>query len=183
MAKANCQRQLTACRNTKDGRAVGRKGYTETGSYPCTDVPDEKRFMRSEPLRIELWRILVKPQRLVGNAVHANDHGRRQIGGFKNHAPLRDHLAVTGKYNRLGRIWRDVNSDPPTRVVVERLANEFSRDSHSFELASLRSFAARLIGSPQYTGSAYVVSRTQQRTWQTLKRSSSMPRPRPTRRF
>src|SRR5215831_9714140 len=134
MAKANCQRQLTACRNTKDGRAVGRKGYTETGSYPCTDVPDEKRFMRSEPLRIELWRILVKPQRLVGNVVHANDHGRRQIRSFKNHAPLRDHLAVTGKYNRLGRIWRDVHRDPPTRVVVERLANEFSRDRHSFEL-------------------------------------------------
>src|SRR5215467_5855189 len=131
MAKANCQRQLTACRDTKDGGAVGRKGYTETGSYPCPDVPDEKPFVRTKPDRIERWRILVKPQRLVGRTVRANDHGRRQIRAFKNHAPLRDRLAVTGIYNRLGRVWRDVHRDPPTCVVVERLANKFSGDRHS----------------------------------------------------
>ena len=77
MAKTNGQRQLTAGRHTKDGGAFGRKGDTETRSYPCTDVPDEEPFVRSKPVRIEVWRILVKPQRLVGHTVRADDHRRR----------------------------------------------------------------------------------------------------------
>jgi hypothetical protein len=45
---------------------------------------------------------------------------------LRSHAPLQDHLAVTGKYNRLGRVWRDVQREPPTCAVVELLANSFT---------------------------------------------------------
>src|SRR5262249_46583765 len=47
---------------------------------------------------------------------------------FKKPAPLRDQLTVTGEYDRLGRIWRDVHRDLPTTVVVEPLGDKFARD-------------------------------------------------------
>jgi hypothetical protein len=57
------------------------------------------------------------------NSIKTKTWLRVRAAGF---TPLRDHLAVTGKYNRLGRVWRDVQRDPPTCAVVELLANSFN---------------------------------------------------------
>ena len=39
----------------------------------------------------------MEPQRLVGRAVHPNDHGRGHIRWFQKASPSRDHLTVTGE--------------------------------------------------------------------------------------
>src|SRR5881409_4001879 len=90
--------------------AVRRAGRV-TPKRDRTHALDEKPLVCGKPFRIEARRVLVEPQRLVGHAVRADDHGRRHVRCFKKPAPLRDHLTVTGEYDRLGRIWRDVHRD------------------------------------------------------------------------
>src|SRR5512132_3650577 len=105
MSEPDGESELATRRNAKHRRALSGQSYPKTRPRPRTDVIDEKPLVRGEPFRIEVRRILVQPQRLVGHAVRANDHGRRHIRCFKKPAPLRDHLTVTGKYDRLGWIW------------------------------------------------------------------------------
>src|SRR6516165_4798503 len=69
----------------------------------------------------------MEPQRLIGQAVNADDHRGRYVGRLEDSAPLRDQLTVTGEHDRLGRIWRDVHRDLPTTVVIDRLGDDLSR--------------------------------------------------------
>jgi hypothetical protein len=79
----------------------------------------------------------VEPQRLVGRAVRANDQGRRQIRSLKTPSPVRDHVAVTGEYNRRWRIGWDVHRDLPTIIIVERLGNNLACDRHPSNVLSV----------------------------------------------
>jgi hypothetical protein len=49
---------------------------------------------------------------------------RRPLRGSN---PLREPLTITGEYDYLGRLRRDVHRDPATSVVVERLGDELFR--------------------------------------------------------
>src|SRR3954467_6064087 len=104
MAKPKGERESPPRRNTQYRRAPGGQSYPETRPHPGTDVLDEKPLVCGKPFRIEARRVLVEPQRLVGPAVRADDHGRWPVRCFQKPAPLRDHLTVTGEYDRLGRI-------------------------------------------------------------------------------
>jgi hypothetical protein len=130
MSKPKSERELSTWRNTKHRRALGGQYYAETRSHPRADVLDEKSLVCGEPFRIELGRTLVPPQPLVGCAVHANNHGRGYIRCFKYRSPPGDHFTVTRKYDRFGRIWRDVHRDRSPIVVIE---------SFSYKLAALDS--------------------------------------------
>src|SRR5579871_6261308 len=99
MSKPNSERELPTRRNPEHRRALGGQSYPETRPHPRTDVLDEKPLVCGKPFRIEARRILVEPQRLVGHAVHTDDHGRRHARCFKRPTPVRDHLTVTGEYD------------------------------------------------------------------------------------
>src|SRR4029450_9074991 len=88
----------------------------------------EKPLVCGRASWVKARRVLVEPQRFVGYAVRADDHGRRHVCWLEKGARLRDHLAITGEYDRLGRIWRDVHGDLPATIVVERLSDVFARD-------------------------------------------------------
>jgi hypothetical protein len=51
---------------------------------------------------------------------------------------LGNHLTVTGEYDRLGWIRREVHSDLPTIIVVELLSNRFAHGRHFSKLSSVR---------------------------------------------
>jgi len=82
--------------------------------------------MRREPLGVKGRRVLLEPQRLVRQPVHADDHRGRHAGRLEGPAPPRDPLAVAGEHDRPGRIRRDVHRDLPATVVVERLGDKLS---------------------------------------------------------
>src|SRR5262245_6238248 len=128
MSKSHGERKLSTCRNTAHRRTRGGERHRETRSHPRTDVLDEEPLVRRKPFWIETRRILMEPQSLVSDAVHTDDHGRRHVECVKKPAPLRDHLTVTGEYDRVGLIWRDVHRDLPTTVVVERFGDKLTCD-------------------------------------------------------
>jgi hypothetical protein len=76
----------------------------------------------------------VEPQRLVGRAVRANDQGRRQIRSLKTPSPVRDHVAVTGEYNRRSVGTYTVTCRPS---LVERLGNNLACDRHPSNVLSV----------------------------------------------
>ena len=70
----------------------------------------------------------MEPRHLFGQPMYADDHRGRHVGRFEEPAPLRDPLTVTGEYDCLGRIRRDVHRDlPPSVVLEQRLGDELSR--------------------------------------------------------
>jgi hypothetical protein len=69
----------------------------------------------------------MEPQRLIGQAVYADDHRGRYVGRLEDSAPFRDQLTVTGEHDCLGRLWRDVHRDLPATVVIERLGDNLAR--------------------------------------------------------
>src|SRR5215469_4751970 len=69
----------------------------------------------------------MEPQRLIGQAVHTDDHRGRHVGRLEDSAKLRDQLTVTGEHDCLRRICRDVDRDLPTTVVTEGLADDHPR--------------------------------------------------------
>ena len=64
------------------------------------------------------------PQRLVVQAVCADDHRGRQAGCLRGLLPRRDQLAITGEDDGFWQNWRDICRDLPTTVVVKRLGDE-----------------------------------------------------------
>jgi hypothetical protein len=93
---------------------------------PPADVPDEEPLTCREPLRVKDRRVLLEPQRLIRQPVHANDHRGRQAGRLEGPAPPRHSPAVAGEHDRPGRIRRDVHRDLPATVVAERLGDKLS---------------------------------------------------------
>jgi hypothetical protein len=70
----------------------------------------------------------MEPRYLFGQPVYADDHRGRYVGRFEEPAPLRGPLTITGEYDCLGRIRRDVHRDLTTSVVVEQgLGDELPR--------------------------------------------------------
>ncbi len=78
--------------NTTHRGALRGQGDAEARPYPRADVFDEELLVRRKPCGIETRRILVQPPRLIGRAVHTDDHRRRHVRGFEDSAPLRDQL-------------------------------------------------------------------------------------------
>ena len=127
MSQPNCERKLSTRRDTEHSRALGGQRNAESRPRPAPDVLDEELLMGREPLRVEVRRVLMEPPRLIGHAVHTDDHRGRDVGRLEDFAPPGSQLTVTGEHHRLGRGRRHVDRDLPTTVVLERLGDEPSR--------------------------------------------------------
>ena len=128
MSKADRERKLSARRNATHRRAFGGQIYAKARPYPCADVLDKQLLVCAKPIRVEIRRILLQPQGLVGDAVNADNHRRRRILRFKKPTPLRYQLTVTGEYDRLRWVVRNVHRHLSAIIVVERLGAKFARD-------------------------------------------------------
>jgi len=84
--------------------------------------------VRREPFRGEVRRVLLEAECLIGHPVHTDDQRGRHVRRLQHFTPLREHLPVTGEYDRRGRIRRDVYRDLPATAVVESLSDELADD-------------------------------------------------------
>src|SRR5580698_1577152 len=69
----------------------------------------------------------MEPQRLIGQAMHTDDHCGRYVGLLEQPAPLRDSLTVAGEDDCFGPVRRNIHRDLPSTVVVEHLGDKLSR--------------------------------------------------------
>ena len=130
MPKPDGEGQLTTRRDAEHRGAFCGQRNSETRARPSAELRDEEPLVCREPFRGESRRVLMEPQRLIGQPVCTDDHRGQYVGCLEDPSPLRYHLAVTGEHDRLGRIRREVHRDPPTTVVLEALGDELSCDGH-----------------------------------------------------
>src|SRR5579863_9237070 len=94
MAKPHGESQLSTRRDAEHRGAFFGRVDAEARPRPLADVLDEERLVACESIRVEAWRVLMEPQRLVGQAVDADDHRRWSAGGGDDIAPRRDQLTI-----------------------------------------------------------------------------------------
>lgn len=85
--KPDSERELSTRRDTEHRGAFGGQLDAEARSCPATDILDEELLVCREPLRIKARRVLMEPQRLVGQPVYTDDHRGRHVGRLERSAP------------------------------------------------------------------------------------------------
>jgi len=87
MPKPEGERELSARRGTEHRGTLGGQRDSEPRPRPAADVLDEKPLMGREPFRVKDRRVLLEPQRLIRQPVHADNHRGPHAGRLEEPAP------------------------------------------------------------------------------------------------
>src|SRR5580700_9538982 len=128
MPKPKSEGQLATRRYAEHCGTFSGQRHAKPRLRPSANVLNEELLVCREPLRLKARRVLMEPQRLIGQPMYTDDHCGRCVGLLEQPSPLRDSLTVTGEDECFGRVRWNVHRDLPSTVVLEHLGDKLSRD-------------------------------------------------------